>query len=211
MVKRRRSGQPDVAAAGTEPARVVGPDGSPVVVRETPGPEGDSAGQPLDRDGRAIGFRRPSAGRAAHDVPARPFEALAVMVGPHRLAIPTERIRAILPYRTPSSVPLAPPSIEGILDHEGDVIAVVDLRARLGLPPTGPDRLTRLIVVGGDEEAAALRVDATGEQALVDAAAFDRPPGLAVTPGAAFIRGVVRLPNGLALLADVDDLVEVPG
>jgi purine-binding chemotaxis protein CheW len=208
MAKRRRARDTDLTASAADPARVVGPGGEPLAPT-APGPGGQEIVR--DRDGRAIGFRRPAAGRSGHEAPERPFEALAVMVGPHRLAIPTDRIRAILPYRTPSSVPLAPPPVEGILDHEGDVIAVVDLRARLGLPPTGPDRLTRLIVVAGAEETAALRVDATGEQAVVDAGAFDRPPGLALTPGAAFIRGVVRLPNGLALLADVDDLVEMIG
>jgi len=208
MVKRRRAPDQEPATSSTGPAHVLGPGGTPIASPPDPGTPGAPTGQP-GYDGRAIGFRRPTSGRAAHEAPRRPFEALAVMVGPHRLAIPVARIRDILPYRTPSSVPLSPPAVEGIFDHEGDVIAVIDLRARLGLPPTGPDRLTRLIVVSGTEETAALRVDATGEQALVDAASFDSPPGLAVAPGASFIRGVVRLPNGLALLADVDDLVEV--
>jgi purine-binding chemotaxis protein CheW len=208
MAKRRRARDADPTASAAGPGQVLVPGGTPIGSPSEPTPT-EPGGQPPD--GRAIGFRRPSARRTTHGAPSRPFEALAVMVGPHRLAIPVARIRAILPYRTPSSVPLAPPSVEGIFDHEGDVIAVIDLRARLGLPPTGPDRLTRLVVVAGVEETAALRVDATGEQAIVDAGSFDTPPGLAVTPGAAFIRGVVRLPNGLALLADVDDLVEVPG
>jgi purine-binding chemotaxis protein CheW len=156
---------------------------------------------------RGIGFRRPANDRPS--VPARPFEAIAMRVGPHRVAIPRERVVAVLPYRSPDAVPLSRPFVEGIVDHEGDVIAVVDLRARLGLPPSGTDQLTRLVVVSGVVENAALRVDAMGEEGVVDGAGFDRAPGIAVGPEAGFIRGVVRLPGGLAFLVDVDDLVDV--
>jgi purine-binding chemotaxis protein CheW len=156
---------------------------------------------------RGIGFRRPAVERPS--VPPRPFEAVAMRVGPHRVAIPSERIVAVLPYRPPDAVPLSRPFIEGVFDHEGDVIAVVDLRARLGLPPTGADQLTRLVVVSGTAENAALRVDAMGEDGIVEGAGFDRAPGIAIGPEASFIRGVVRLPGGLAFLVDVDDLVDV--
>jgi purine-binding chemotaxis protein CheW len=156
---------------------------------------------------RGIGFRRPVPERPA--VPARPFEAHAIRVGPHRLAVPRERIVAVLPYRTPDAVPLSRPFVEGIIDHAGDVIAVVDLRARLGLPPSSADQLTRHVVVSGAAENAALRVDAMGEEGVVDGPAFDRAPGIAIAPEASFIRGVVRLPGGLAFLVDVDELIDV--
>src|SRR5919108_5095295 len=195
MAKRRRVDQLEELQADASGPGAAVPDRRPLGA-SPPAPPPKTA----DREARGIGFRRPS-GHRPGDLPDLPFEALAVMVGQHRLAIPMDRIRAILPYRAPASVPLAPPSVEGILDHEGDVLAVIDTRARLGLPGTSSDRLTRLIVLGGTTEPAALRVDATGEQALIAGEAFDRAPGMAITPGASFIRGVVRLPNGLALLA----------
>ena len=199
----RPEDDPEPAAAAGDPDELLvgaAEIGDRAVGPGSPGPR--DAGGP-----RGIGFRRPATERPA--VPPRPFEALAIRVGPHRLALPRERIVAVLPYRTPDAVPLSRPFIEGIFDHAGDVIAVVDLRARLGLPPSGADQLTRLVVVSGAAENAALRVDAMGEEGVVDGGGYDRAPGIAIAPEASFIRGVVRLPDGLAFLVDVDDLVDV--
>jgi chemotaxis signal transduction protein len=74
-----------------------------------------------------------------HDAGARSSARgtlLHLIVSLHKqsIAIPTEHVREIL--RTPRVVPLpgAPPHVRGVIDVRGEVLQVVDLRLRLGMP-----------------------------------------------------------------------------
>ncbi len=74
-----------------------------------------------------------------HDAGARRSSSdtrLHLIVSLHRqsIAIPTQHVREIL--RTPQVVPLpgAPPHVRGVIDVRGEVLQVIDLRLRLGMP-----------------------------------------------------------------------------
>jgi chemotaxis signal transduction protein len=62
--------------------------------------------------------------------------ALHLIVSLHQqsIAIPTRHVREIL--RTPQVVPMpgAPPHVRGVIDVRGEVLQVIDLRLRLGMP-----------------------------------------------------------------------------
>jgi len=59
---------------------------------------------------------------------------LIVTLNEQSVAIPTRHVREIL--RTPTVVPMpgAPPHVRGVIDVRGDVLQVIDLRVRLGMP-----------------------------------------------------------------------------
>lgn len=154
-----------------------------------------------------IGFRTDEDATEAAPL-AIPIEALAVQVGSHRLAIDTAAIVRVAPYARPAAVPLAPFGVEGVVDIGQRIVPVIDLRARLGLPPAEPDRRTRLVVLDANGERLALRVDATQELATVRPDAVEPPPELALGEGAMFVRGIARMPGGLAVLIDPDELLE---
>jgi chemotaxis signal transduction protein len=60
---------------------------------------------------------------------------LIVSLNRQGLAIPTERVREIL--MTPKVIPLpgTPPHVRGVINVRGEVLQVVDLRLRMGMPP----------------------------------------------------------------------------
>jgi purine-binding chemotaxis protein CheW len=72
------------------------------------------------------------------------------VVGEVMCAIPIGRVRAVsmpLP-RTPA--PHATPDIVGMTDYRGELLPLIDLRARFGLPLTEPAKKTRCVVIGDD-------------------------------------------------------------
>ena len=56
-------------------------------------------------------------------------------VGAVVYGLPIERVREVVNPQPVFALPHAPPSIVGVTDHRGDVVPVIDLRARFGLPP----------------------------------------------------------------------------
>jgi purine-binding chemotaxis protein CheW len=72
---------------------------------------------------------------------------VSFLVGDVRYAVDIHLVREIvnpLPFVT---LPHAPDEVCGVADHRGEVLPIVDLRVRFGLPPTEPTRRTKWIIV----------------------------------------------------------------
>jgi purine-binding chemotaxis protein CheW len=67
-------------------------------------------------------------------------------------AIAVERIREIVRMRDLTRIPRSPEWLLGVMALRGEVVEVVDLRCRLGLPVIEPTRSSRIIVLHGDAE-----------------------------------------------------------
>jgi len=56
-------------------------------------------------------------------------------VGSVVYGLPIERVREVVNPLDIIELPHAPPSVVGVTDHRGEVVPVIDLRTRFGLPP----------------------------------------------------------------------------
>lgn len=67
-------------------------------------------------------------------------------------AIPVERVREIVRVREMTHVPRVPDWVRGVVTLRGEVVQVIDLRMRLGLPAEEINRRSRIIVLHGDDD-----------------------------------------------------------
>lgn len=58
---------------------------------------------------------------------------MLVVVGGHRLALPIEAVREIVPARPYTSLPGSGLQVAGLMNLRGRIVTVIDLGARLGL------------------------------------------------------------------------------
>jgi purine-binding chemotaxis protein CheW len=94
-------------------------------------------------------------------------------------AVPVERVREIVRLRPITAVPRAPDAVRGVVSLRGEILQVIDLRVRLGLPPREPGRAARIVVVhDGDGRVAGVLVDSVSEVLAVaeDAPRSPAPP-----------------------------------
>jgi purine-binding chemotaxis protein CheW len=66
-------------------------------------------------------------------------------------ALPIERVREIVRMRAITPVPRVPAAIRGVISLRGEVVEVLDLRRRFGLPERAPTRASRIIVLHGED------------------------------------------------------------
>jgi purine-binding chemotaxis protein CheW len=79
-------------------------------------------------------------------------------------AVPVERVREIVRVRPIIPVPRLPAFVRGVISLRGEILQVVDLRLRLGLPAAEAARASRIIVVhAADGGVAGLLVDGVSE------------------------------------------------
>jgi purine-binding chemotaxis protein CheW len=84
-------------------------------------------------------------------------------VGSQEYAIDIMRVREIIPPVPLTPVPAAPAHVLGVFRLRDDVIPVIDLARRLGLPSAAPSRRTKFIVVRVAGRLIGLQVDEVRE------------------------------------------------
>ncbi len=100
-------------------------------------------------------------------------ELLSFRLDDSPYAIPVERVREIVRLREVTHVPKVPDWVLGVVALRGEVVQVVDLRMRLGLPARERSRRSRIIVLHGDDDRiTGVLVDAVDQVLRVSEEAF---------------------------------------
>ena len=132
------------------------------------------------------------------------MQVLLFTVESRRCAIPLSNVAEVVPAVNVEAVPDAPSMVEGVVNVRGEILPVLSLRARLGFPRKSVDASEYFILVHTNARRVIVRSDSPPEittLTLPDEAA----------PGAESVErvltGVIPLPDGLALLQDVEAIM----
>lgn len=131
------------------------------------------------------------------------------VVGDVTYALDIRRVREIMNAGPVTPLPHTMTDVVGVADHRDEVVPVVDMRARFGLPRAAPSRSTKWILVDTGPLRVALVVDAvtgvfgTGGEDLRPA------PSVGGNREQRGILGVAGHGGGLAFVLDVGRFVEL--
>lgn len=123
-------------------------------------------------------------------------------------AIRSEHVLHIEMLEHVTPVPNAPPFVEGVVFSRGQVVPVINLRARFGFDRKGLDLRTRLLVVEQAGRRVGLLADESREFVTIAASAI-HPPGQAVGGMSGhYLEGVVMLGDRMVLVLDLQGIIE---
>ena len=128
-------------------------------------------------------------------------------LGDDYFATDVQAVERVLRYSIPMSVPDTPKYIEGVMDYQGRVVPVVNLRLRLELPALVSGSETRILVLHAAGEWIGLVVDAVTEVAGYDPSSVQPPPKLFRGLAGQYLKGIVRHGDRLMIYLDVDQLL----
>ncbi|HET6440027.1 MAG TPA: chemotaxis protein CheW, partial [Anaeromyxobacter sp.] len=111
-------------------------------------------------------------------------------VGGEDYAIDIMRVREIIPPLPVTPVPRAPPFVEGVVRLRGDVIPVLDVRRRLGVPVAPTTRKTKYLIVNVAGRRLGLVVDEVTEVVRLPREQIRPAPALVEGGGPRFFLGV---------------------
>jgi purine-binding chemotaxis protein CheW len=136
---------------------------------------------------------------------------LTFEVASEEYAIEILRVREILVYTSLTSVPRAPEFIAGVMNLRGSVVPVVDLRNKLGLPPTTITGTTCVVIVDihsdGQTSHVGLLADDVRQVMSLTSDAIEPAPTFGTKIDLAFLRGMGDLGDRFALILDIDRLL----
>ncbi len=102
-------------------------------------------------------------------------------------------------------LPKAPDIVLGIINVQGEVIPVVDIRKRFRLPLREMRLSDQIIIARTSRRTVALLADEAGE-------ILERPEVVdaqRVVPGMEYVKGVVKLEDGMVLIHDLDTFLSL--
>jgi purine-binding chemotaxis protein CheW len=116
-------------------------------------------------------------------------------------------VERVLRFQEPTPVPDVPPWIVGVIEYQGRIVPVIDLRRRFELEDAGPGMTTRILIFATDAEWVGAVVDAVLEVVTVTGAQLAPPPALFRGLSAEYVRGIVRRDGRLIVYLDVARLL----
>lgn len=124
-------------------------------------------------------------------------------LGDDRFAVDIFTVERVLRFTTPAVVPKLPPWIDGVIEHGGRMVPVIDLRSRLGMPRIASRPEQRILVLAVGDEWLGATVDAVREVIAVSPDEVAPPPPLFRGLDAEYLRGLVRHDGALIIFLDV--------
>lgn len=137
----------------------------------------------------------------------QPLELVSFRLDQQRYAIDLAAAERVLPMAAISPVPEAPPIALGVINLHGQVIPVVDVRARFGLPATGVGLAGQLLVAHSARRRIAFPVDEVlGPMSVAREAVV---PADEVLPGIGQVAGMAALTDGTLFIHDLDTFLSL--
>ncbi len=120
--------------------------------------------------------------------------------------VPVDQVREVRDMQAVTPVPGAPDYVEGVTNLRGQIIAVVDLRKRLGLAD-GDGLAEKIMIIDLDKSAVGVVVDSVTEVSTIKASDIER--NVEVTSALSdFILGVGKQSDHLSVILDLSKIVK---
>lgn len=123
-------------------------------------------------------------------------------VGNEDYGLPAADVVVMESFDGATRVPGAPAWVEGLVQIRGEVLPVIDLRKRFGLPPVDRSLDHRVVVIRHGGRAVGLLVDRAREVVSIARDALREPPETVARGSDRLIRQVAKAGERLVMLID---------
>lgn len=127
----------------------------------------------------------------------------------HFLGVEVRRVQEVLTTQGLTRVPLAPPTVAGLINLRGQIVMAVDLRARLGFPTRTEGTALMNMVVQTLDGPVSLLVDRIGDVIDVNPDLFTPSPETVDERLRAVTEGVYKLKDRLLLALNTEAATQV--
>jgi purine-binding chemotaxis protein CheW len=111
-------------------------------------------------------------------------------------------VERVIPALEVTMLPQAPDIIKGVINLQGRVIPVADIRKRFGLEPRELMHTDQFIIARTVGRPVAIIADKVQE--VIDYSVDNQIEAETIVPGLDYVKGIVKLSEGMVLIHDLD-------
>ncbi len=146
--------------------------------------------------------------QTATETRAKPGKYLTFALGPEEFGLEILKVREIIGYMEITAVPQTPSYVRGVINLRGQVIPVVDLRAKFCMTTEQTTTETCIIVVetrqGQDKFSTGIVVDRVRDVLDITGEQIEDAPSFGTSVETDFILGMGKIADSVKILLDID-------
>jgi len=135
----------------------------------------------------------------------RPSQVVVFALDERRFALRLSSVERAVRAVEVTPLPKAPAVILGVIDVQGSIIPVFDVRRRFRLPDKAVGLDDHIIIVHTAQRSVALVVDSVA--GVMEFAEEEAVPPQAIVPGIEYVAGIVKRPDGMVFIHDLDQFL----
>ena len=135
------------------------------------------------------------------------FQRVTFQLENETYGINVMQVQEILRYSEIAAVPGAPDYVLGIINLRGNVVTVIDTRARFGLMPAEITDNSRIVIIEAEKQVIGILVDSVAEVVYLKKSEIEDAPYVGTEESSQFIQGVTNRDDGLLILVDLNKLL----
>ena len=132
------------------------------------------------------------------------LEIIAFKLHDQQFCVRTTTIREIRGWGPAMPVPQSPSEMMGVMNLRGSVIPIINLAAKLGMPPTEPTERSAIVVAEVHHMAMGLLVDSVSDILNVSADLLQPVPDLNSTINTTFSDGIIVQQSGMICFLNLE-------
>lgn len=137
---------------------------------------------------------------------AQERELLTFKLSEEHYGIDILKVQEIRGYESVTRIANAPAFVKGVINLRGNIVPIVDMRIRFGLPRAEYDRFTVVIILNVGARVVGIVVDGVSDVVRLSPAQIQPGPAMAVID-ASCITGLGTLDDRMLILLDIDALI----
>lgn len=134
-------------------------------------------------------------------------EYITVKIAGQLFGLPILGVQDVFMPEAVANVPLAPPEVAGVLNLRGRIVTAIDMRKRLGLPPSESRKARMAVGIEHNGESYGLVIDEVGEVQRLSPDTFEANPVNLDPRWASVSAGIHRLEGCLMVVLDVNKVL----
>ncbi|MGD1066806.1 MAG: chemotaxis protein CheW [Vulcanimicrobiaceae bacterium] len=134
-------------------------------------------------------------------------QVVSFKLGSEEYGVEIAQVQEINRMVAVTHVPRAPQFMEGVINLRGQLIPIIDLRARFGMPRVEHTKNTRIVVTDIGAKRVGMVVDSVSEVLRLATDAIEDAPEMITGVDTEYIRGVGKIEDRLIILLDLAKII----
>ena len=135
------------------------------------------------------------------------MQVVSFRLGSEEYGVDIAQVQEINRMVSITHVPRAPKFMEGVINLRGQLIPIIDLRTRFGMPREDHTKNTRIVVTEIGTKRVGMVVDSVSEVLRLDTAQIEDAPEMISGVDTEYIRGVGKIDDRLIILLDLAKII----
>jgi purine-binding chemotaxis protein CheW len=131
------------------------------------------------------------------------LQLVSFRLGSEEYGVDIAQVQEIIRLVEITHVPRAPHFMEGVINLRGQLIPIIDLRTRFGMPRVAATKSTRIVVTEIANKRVGMVVDSVSEVLNIPTDHVEEAPDMVAGVGTEYIAGVGKINDRLIIMLDL--------